>query len=124
MNIDQAIFKAYDIRGIVPTQINERVAEQIGRAFAVWLQKKVKGDRLKVKVVVGRDVRTHSPSLSQALIRGLISQGADVVDIGIISTPMLYYVVGSTDLDGGICVTASHNDKEYNGFKMVREQAI
>lgn len=127
--MDQSIFKAYDIRGTVPDQINPEVAEQIGRAYAVWLRtsRKNKVENRKFKIAVGRDVRTHSPELSQALIKGLVSQSVDVVDVvdvGVISTPMLYFIVGSAGFAGGIVVTASHNPREYNGFKLVREKAI
>lgn len=137
MTLDQSIFKAYDIRGVVPDQVNEQVAEQIGKAYARWLQERnqkienrnqfeigAKHAQPILKIVVGRDVRLHSADLSQALIRGLISQSIDVVDVGLITTPMLYFIVGSADFSGGIIVTASHNPREFNGFKLVREKAI
>ncbi|KKQ90004.1 MAG: Phosphomannomutase [Berkelbacteria bacterium GW2011_GWA2_38_9] len=125
MNIDQSIFKAYDIRGTVPDQINPKVAEQIGRAFAGWLSKvRANGRSPVLKVIVGRDVRTHSPEIAGALIRGIASQSIDVVDVGLITTPMLYFIDASAGFDGGVSVTASHNPAEYNGFKIVREKAI
>lgn len=109
-----SIFKAYDIRGIVPTELNEEIAEGIGRAFVTFL----KCD----SVVVGRDVRASGPALFDALARGITSQGADVIDIGNCDTPMFYY--SSKDAPAAMMVTASHNPKEYNGFKLCRENAI
>lgn len=116
MNIDPTIFKAYDIRGTYPDQINEDTARAIGRAYARWLSPKT--------VMVGRDVRISSPSLRTALVEGLTGEGVDVIDIGQISTDMLYYAVGSSGVDGGITVTASHNPKEYNGMKFIRKNAV
>lgn len=116
MKINKTIFKAYDVRGIYPTEINEETATAIGRAYARFLSPK--------KVVIGSDVRTSSPSLKQSLIKGLTSSGVDVIDVGTISTDMLYYAVATLGADGGITVTASHNPKEYNGMKFVREGAI
>ncbi len=110
------IFKAYDIRGIYGEELTESVAESIGRAFVTFLSAK--------KVVVGRDIRTHSPALTDALIKGMITQGAAVIDIGICSTPMNYYANGCLTADGSIMVTASHNTKEWNGFKLCKESAI
>ncbi len=116
MKINKTIFKAYDVRGVYPTEINEVTVEAIGRAYARFLSPK--------NVVVGSDVRTSSPSLKKALIEGLTSSGVNVIDIGIISTDMLYFAVATLKTDGGITVTASHNPKEYNGMKFVREKAI
>ncbi|OGY93129.1 MAG: hypothetical protein A3H70_05680 [Candidatus Komeilibacteria bacterium RIFCSPLOWO2_02_FULL_48_11] len=112
MSIEPKIFKAYDIRGVFPTEVNAETAYQIGRAFAVYTQ--------AAKVVVGRDVRLSGPELFQALARGITEQGADVLDVGLVSTDMFYYACGSMGLPG-ITVTASHNPKEYNGFKLVRQ---
>lgn len=112
MTIDPKIFKAYDIRGVYPAEVNEDVAYQIGRAFVVYTQ--------ATKVIVGRDVRLSGPELSQTLTRGITEQGANVLDIGVVSTDMFYFACGSTGLPG-IIVTASHNPKEYNGFKLVRQ---
>lgn len=114
--MNKTIFKAYDIRGIYPSEIDEAAATKIGRAYARFIKPKT--------VVVGRDVRVSSPSLQQALIEGLTSQGVNVRDIGVISTDMLYYAVVALKADGGITVSASHNPREYNGMKMTREQAI
>lgn len=110
------IFKAYDIRGIYPTELNEKMAENIGRAFVKFLGAK--------KVVVGRDMRPHSKPLFEALAKGLTESGADVIDIGMCSTPMSYHANGKLHADGSIMITASHNPAEYNGFKLCREQAI
>lgn len=110
------IFKAYDIRGIYGKDLNENTAELIGRAFVTFLQCR--------KVIIGRDIRLHSPSLFKALARGVTRQGADVVDIGVCSTPMAYYANGSLGADATIMITASHNPGEWNGFKLTREKAI
>ena len=109
MNPD--IFKAYDIRGIYPIELDEAIFRQIGRAFVAFLNAK--------RIGVGRDMRVSSPSLGAAFIEGAREQGADVVDFGMIATDMLYYGVASGDLDGGAEITASHNPKQYNGCKMV-----
>jgi phosphomannomutase len=117
MNVDASIFKAYDIRGIVGRTIDESFAEHLGRAFgsaAVQAGEKA--------VAVGRDGRLSGPGLAAALIRGLASTGLDVVDLGPVTTPMLYYVAATRGEHGcrsGIQVTGSHNPKDYNGFKMV-----
>ncbi len=111
-----SIFKAYDIRGIYGEQLTEELAFRIGRAFATFLGCK--------KVVVGRDMRPHSEPLFRELSRGLTMQGADVIDLGVVSTPMSYYANGSLGADAGIMITASHNTGEWNGFKLCREQAI
>ncbi len=117
MDVTPSIFKAYDIRGIVDQTVDERVAEHLGRAFgteAVAAREKA--------VAVGRDGRLSGPALSKALMRGLASTGLDVVDLGAVTTPMLYYVAATRadhDCRSGIQVTGSHNPKNYNGFKMV-----
>jgi phosphomannomutase len=119
MKINPGIFKANDIRGIYPDDLNEDVAYLVGRAFATFFSK----DRLAVnplRVVVGRDMRLSGPVLHAAVIRGLTDQGADVMDIGMVSTDQYYYVCAETGLPG-LMVTASHNPKQYNGFKMVRK---
>jgi phosphomannomutase len=116
LDIDPTIFKAYDVRGLVPQQLFPEVARRIGRAFVDYL-----GAR---HVAVGRDCRLSSPPIAAAFIRGARSQGASVVDLGIASTDMLYHHVARHDLDGGAIVTASHNPKEWNGLKMVRRGAL
>jgi phosphomannomutase len=117
MQVAASIFKAYDIRGIVGQTLNEPMAEHLGRAFGTEALKL--GERA---VAVGRDGRVSGPSLSGALIRGLRSTGIDVIDLGAVTTPMLYYVAatrGDLGCHSGIQVTGSHNPKDYNGFKMV-----
>ncbi len=113
MPLHPSIFKAYDIRGVVPSTLDETVAESLGRAFGAeaWRQ----GERT---VAVGRDGRLSGPSLSGALIRGLRAAGVDVIDVGAVTTPMLYFAA-ATLCNSGIQVTGSHNPKDYNGFKMV-----
>lgn len=116
MKINQGIFKAYDIRGKFPSEINEAMAERIGASAALFFAQKLK--KKKLTILVCRDVRTSSPVLKDALVRGLNSQGADVVDAGIGTTPFFYFLMhGVARADGGIMVTASHNPAEYNGFK-------
>ncbi|MEE2886601.1 MAG: phosphomannomutase/phosphoglucomutase [Planctomycetota bacterium] len=110
-----SIFKAYDIRGTYPDQIDESIARKIGAAFATFLSAKT--------LVVGRDMRTMAPSVQDALIEGILDTGCDVLDIGLASTPMGYFAMGKLPCDGGVVVTASHNSKEYIGFKMCREDA-
>jgi phosphomannomutase len=117
MRVHASIFKAYDIRGIVGQTIDERFAEHLGRAFGS--EAAAAGERA---VAVGRDGRLSGPGLAAALIRGLASTGLDVVDLGPVTTPMLYYVAATRGAYGcrsGIQVTGSHNPKDYNGFKMV-----
>jgi len=104
------IFKAYDIRGRVPSELDPSLARRIGGAFARRL-----GAR---RLLVGRDMRVHSPEIAAAVIEGMRAAGADVVSIGLASTPMTYFAIGSLDVDGGLCVTASHNPGEYNGMKL------
>ncbi len=112
MQVNPGIFKAYDIRGIYPSELNEDVAFLIGRAFASFLQAE--------KVIVGRDMRTSGPSIFDAVTRGLMHQGADVINIGMVSTDQYYFACTQLGLPG-MMVTASHNPKQYNGFKMVKK---
>jgi phosphomannomutase len=117
MQVTASIFKAYDIRGIVPSTLNEAVAEHLGRAFGTEALKL--GEKA---VAVGRDGRVSGPSLVAALVKGLRATGIDVIDLGAVTTPMLYYVAatrGEIGCQSGIQVTGSHNPKDYNGFKMV-----
>lgn len=113
MQLSPSIFKAYDVRGIVPSTLNEEVAEALGRAFGTVARKE--GEQA---VCVGRDGRLSGPSLSAALVRGLVAAGVDVIDVGMVTTPMLYFAA-NTLANSGIQVTGSHNPKDYNGFKMV-----
>ena len=108
-------FKAYDVRGRIPDELNKDIAYRIGRAYAEFLAPK--------RVVVGHDIRLSSPSISEALTRGLLDGGADVYDIGVCGTEEVYFATFDQDMDGGIVVTASHNPKDYNGMKFVREGA-
>jgi phosphomannomutase len=110
------IFKAYDIRGIYGDTITEDLVFKIGRAFATFTKCR--------KVVVGRDMRPHSNPLFDALAKGLTMQGADVIDLGLCSTPMSYYANGFLGGDAGIMITASHNPGEWNGLKLSRKQAV
>ena len=116
MQINPSIFKAYDIRGLYPSELNEEIARQIGRGFAAYLQPKAVG--------VSRDMRVSSPAVAAAVIDGLRMQGVDVVDYGMLGTDQLYYGVVEDGLDGGAQITASHNPGEYNGVKMVRSGAL
>ncbi len=112
MQVNPGIFKAYDIRGIYPTELNEEAAYLIGRAFVTFLGVQC--------VLVGRDMRTSSPAIFAAVTRGITDQGADVIDIGMVSTDQYYYACATLELPG-MMVTASHNPKQYSGFKMVRQ---
>jgi phosphomannomutase len=116
MPVDPAIFKAYDVRAIHPTQINGEVARRVGRAFVDYLK--------AGRIAVGRDVRMSSPEIAGGFIEGARGEGAQVVDIGVVGTDMMYFYVARHDLDGGAIITASHNPKEYNGIKMVRRGAL
>jgi phosphomannomutase len=104
------IFKAYDIRGTVPDQLDAAIARKIGYHFARFLS--------AGRLVVGQDMRTHSPEIADAVSEGMRAAGCDVVRLGLASTPMTYYAIGSLECDGGLCVTASHNPGEYNGMKL------
>jgi phosphomannomutase len=115
MPIDTSIFKAYDIRGLYPSQIDREVARRIGRAFIDYL-----GAR---RIAVGHDMRASSPEIAGGFIRGVRSQGTEVIDLGTVGTDMLYFAVASENLEGGAIITASHNPKEWNGIKMVRRGA-
>ncbi len=116
--LDQAIFKAYDIRGIYPDQLDEEAAYRIGLGFAT--SGLLSGD----DVIIGRDMRNSSDALFSALSRGITDVGRNVIDIGQVTTPMFYFAVNVLNGAGGVMITASHNPGEYNGFKFVREQGI
>jgi len=109
--IDSSIFKSYDVRGTYPDQLNEDAAYHIGRAFVTHTKAK--------KIVIGYDARLSSPALFKSLADGIMSKGSEVYSIGEVPTECLYFAVGSYDFDAGIMITASHNPKEYNGFKMM-----
>jgi len=114
--LDPKVFKAYDVRGIYGDELDEEGAYAIARAFVEQFEPR--------RIAVGRDMRAHSPAMAAAAIEGALDGGADVVDVGMIGTEMLYFAVGSLELDGGLTVTASHNPKEYTGMKIVRAGAL
>src|SRR5262245_30833490 len=116
MHVNPSIFKAYDVRGVYPDEINEETARAIGVGFAAYLEPK--------RIAVGRDMRLSSPALAAAFVDGVTSQGVDVVDYGMMATDMLYYAVAADAHDGGAEITASHNPKQYNGMKLVRREAL
>jgi phosphomannomutase len=124
MRVPDEIFKAYDIRGLYGEQIDADIAEQIGRAFVrvlAALDGKAPGD---LRLGLGRDMRLPAPELSARYRAGMVAEGAHVLDAGMVGTEMLYFLVGSRELDGGLMCTASHNPKPYTGAKLVREGAI
>ena len=114
--LDPSVFKAYDVRGIYPSQLDEDGAYRIGRAYVEHFEPR--------SIAVGRDMRVSSPSMATAAIEGAADGGADVLDIGLVGTEMVYHAVGELGLEGGICVTASHNPGEYTGLKIVRRGAL
>ncbi len=114
--LDPSVFKAYDVRGIYPDDLDEEGAYAIGRAYVEQFEPR--------RIAVGRDMRLSAPSMARAAIDGAADAGADVVDIGMVGTEMLYCAVGELELEGGIAVTASHNPKEYTGMKIVRRGAL
>ena len=114
--LDPKVFKAYDVRGIYPAELDEEGAYAIGRAYVEQFEPK--------RIAVGRDMRLSSPAMAAATIRGAVDAGADVYDVGLVGTEMVYFAVGDLDLDGGIAVNASHNPKEYTGMKIVRRGAL
>ncbi|HKY26174.1 MAG TPA: phosphomannomutase/phosphoglucomutase [Gaiella sp.] len=114
--LDPKVFKAYDVRGIHPTELDEDGAYRIGRAYVEQFEPR--------RIAVGRDMRLAAPAMAAAVIEGAVDGGADVHDLGLVGTEMVYYAVGELGLDGGVCVTASHNPKEYTGMKIVRRGAL
>jgi phosphomannomutase len=116
VTLDPKVFKAYDVRGVYPTELDEDGAYAIGRGYVEHFEPK--------RIAVGRDMRPSSPSMAAAVIRGASAGGAELLDIGMVGTEMLYFAVGDLSLDGGVMVTASHNPKEYNGLKIVRRGAL
>jgi len=124
VNPDPKIFKAYDIRGLHGSEMDETTAEAIGRAFARVLGRLRGKEASELRVGLGRDMRLTAPAMAAAVREGLVAEGATVVDAGQVATEMLYHLVGSRELDGGAMVTASHNPKAYTGVKLVREGAL
>ncbi|OQX00480.1 hypothetical protein BWK69_01320 [Candidatus Parcubacteria bacterium A4] len=122
MEINSEIFRLYDIRGIFPREINEETSYQIGRCFIHFLRKE-KGDK-KFQIAVGRDIRLSSPLLFKSFSNGVRDEGCDIIDLGLITTPMLYFAVSNFNYDGGVIITASHNPNPFNGLKLTREKAI
>jgi len=116
MEVNASIFKAYDVRGLYPSQLDAETARRIGRAFVDYLGAK--------RIVVGQDARASSPELAAAFIAGAASEGCQVFEIGRVGTDMMYFFAAREDLDGGAIITASHNPKEWNGIKMVRKGAL
>src|SRR5438309_8814838 len=114
--LDPKVFKAYDVRGIYPAELDEAGAEAIGRAYVEQFEPR--------RMAVGRDMRLSSSTMQEAVMRGATAAGADVLDLGLVGTEMVYFAVGSLELEGGIMVTASHNPKEYTGMKLVRRGAL
>ena len=114
--LSPAVFKAYDVRGVHPTELDEEGAYAIGRAYVEQFEPE--------RIAVGRDMRVAAPAMAAALIEGAADGGADVLDLGLVGTEMVYFAVGDLGLDGGVCVTASHNPKEYTGMKIVRRGAL
>ena len=114
--LDPKVFKAYDVRGLYGAELDEEGAYAIGRAYVEQFE--------PLRIAVGRDMRIHAPSMQQAVMEGAAEGGADVVDVGMVGTEMVYFAVDELELDGGIMVTASHNPKEYTGMKIVRSGAL
>ena len=114
--LDPSVFKAYDVRGVYPTELDEEGAYRIARAYAAHFEPK--------SVAVGHDMRLSAPAMYEAVVNGIADSGTDVVQLGLAGTEMLYHAVAELELDGGVCVTASHNPKEYTGMKIVRRGAL
>ena len=114
--LDPAVFKAYDVRGLYGSELDEDGAYRIARAYVDQFRPR--------RVAIGHDMRVSSPAMFEAVIRGATAAGADVLELGLVGTEMVYFAVGELGLDGGIAVTASHNPKEYTGMKIVRAGAL
>ena len=114
--LDPKVFKAYDVRGIYPDEVDEAGAEAIGRAYVEQFEPR--------RMAVGRDMRLSSPAMQEAFMRGAAAAGAEILDLGLVGTEMVYFAVGSLGLEGGAMVTASHNPKQYTGMKLVRRGAL
>jgi len=114
--LDPKVFKAYDVRGIYPDELDESGAQAIGRAYVEQFEPR--------RIAVGRDMRLSSPAMQEAVMRGAAQAGADVLDLGLVGTEMVYFAVGSLGLEGGLMITASHNPKQYTGMKIVRRGAL
>ena len=122
--MDDSIFKAYDVRGKYPDQMDEDLAYRIGRAFPKVLEELEGAPVAEQRIAVGRDMRESAPEMAERYARGIADSGANVLDIGMVGTEMLYWTVGSRELDGGLMCTASHNPKGYTGAKLVKKGAL
>src|SRR5215207_8378904 len=122
--VPMEIFKAYDVRGLYGEQIDGDVAEQVGRAFARVLGRLRRRPVGELRIGLGRDMRLTAPELAARYRDGMVAEGAHVVDAGMVGTEMLYFLVGSSGLDGGLMCTASHNPKAYTGAKLVERGAV
>jgi phosphomannomutase len=123
-NINPSIFKAYDVRGIYPDEINEEVFYILGKTFAAYLNEIQKhAEEQKTQIIIGQDIRLSSPSLAEAFIKGVLDSGFDVLDIGQATTPMFSFAVAKVKAFGGAMITASHNPANYNGLKLAMEEA-
>lgn len=120
--LDRTIFRMYDIRGEVPKNLNKEIAKIIGKAYAVFIRKRIEKD--KITISVGRDARISSKELSEGLIEGLRSSGINVIDIGLCPTPLLYFSLFKLPVDGGIMITGSHNLHNLMGWKYVSEKKL
>lgn len=122
MQTQANVFKAYDLRGVYGRDFDDELAYKLGLAYYQWRQRELKTDR-QLAIVIGHDMRLSSPALHEALTKGLLAAGAQILDIGLSSTPTFYFATAKLAADGGIMVSASHNPQEYNGFKIVRDRA-
>lgn len=122
MQTQANVFKAYDLRGVYGRDFDDELAYKLGLAYYQWRQRELKTDR-QLAIVIGHDMRLSSPALHEALTKGLLAAGAQILDIGLSSTPTFYFATAKLGADGGIMVSASHNPQEYNGFKIVRDRA-
>jgi hypothetical protein len=122
--VDPSIFKAYDVRGIYPDQMDEDVAYLVGNAFARVIAEGEGADPSELTLALGRDMRLSAPALTARYADGMRDAGVNVMDIGMVGTEMLYYAVGSRNLAGGLMCTASHNPKAYTGAKLVKRDAV
>ena len=122
--VPEQIFKAYDVRGLYGDDIDEDIAEQLGRAFVRVLSDLAGKRPSDLRLGLGRDMRLTAPALSERYKRGMVAEGAHVLDAGQVGTEMLYFLVGSRELDGGLMCTASHNPKAYTGAKLVKKGAL
>src|ERR671921_1231961 len=122
--VPEQIFKAYDVRGLYGDDIDEDIAEQLGRAFVRVLADLSGKQAGELRVGLGRDMRLTAPELAERYRDGMVAEGAQVLDAGQVGTEMLYFLVGSRDLDGGLMCTASHNPAKYTGAKLVERGAV